>query len=276
MTAPLVRLVTFLIVSPALATDVLIDPHVDLAVNFRASLVGTATNPWRLTMRDGDRKHEYGGQRAGAGDPLEVVIRAGIEAQFAVPNDPEYAFLGAPGSPLWVLPESQEPGVVFLGLSAENKTSQTWTAHNVSANLLALGIPSGVLTGNQALLRLETFSGPGNLFVWQTDSFGSPQPRLFDTSDGLSAADGQVISPGNHAHFNWAFTAPGIYELGLRASGTLAAGAQFTQSELTTFRFEVIPEPGSAALLLSGLGALALRPRPGRPLNPPRGARRPS
>ena len=259
MTARWLLLLGTLTAATAFATDTLVDPHADLAVNFKASLVGTATNPWRLTVRDEDRKHEYGGQRAGAGDALEVVLRAGLEAQFPVPDDPAYSFLGTPGAPIWVLPQTQESDILYLGTSTENKSAQSWTAHNVLTSLLAVGIPAGSFVSNQITLRLESFTGPGNFFVWTTDSFGDPSPRVFDTSNGLSAADQRTFTPGNHVHFNWAFTAPGTYEIGLRASGTLTGGNQFTQSDLTTFRFEVIPEPGSAALAFAGLFFLSLR-----------------
>jgi len=257
---PILLLAGFLATS-APAAELLTTQHVDLAVNFQPTLVGTATNPWRLTARDEDTRREFGGQRAGIGDALQVILRAGLDAQFPIPDDADYSFLGTPGAPVWVLPQTQESGIPFLGVSTENKTAQSWSAFNVDSPLLARGIASGTFASNQVTLRLETFSGPGNFFVWSTDSFGTPLPRFFDTSNGLSAADGRPFTPANHSHFNWAFTAPGIYELGLRASGTLTAGAQFSQSELTTFRFEVIPEPGSAALLLAGLASLALRRR---------------
>jgi surface-anchored protein len=243
----------------ASALDLLVQQHADFGLNFNSALVGTGTNPWRLTVRDEDAKHEYGGQRAGFGDTEEVLLLASAEAEFEVPDDPEYAFLGAPGAPVWVLPQTQEPGILFLGFSAENKTAQMWRAHNVAANLLARGFASGVFLSNQITLRLETFSGPGNFSVFGIGSFGEVE-KVFDTSDGLSAADSRAFTPSNHTHFNWALTAPGDYSIGLRASGTLN-DATSTQSDLTTFRFRVVPEPSSALLLFAASALVAGRRR---------------
>lgn len=255
-------LLLFLAIAPAaLAVDVLVDPHVDLSINFRGSLIGTGTNPWRLTARDEDGKQEYGGQREGFADPLTVILHVPASAQFEVPDDPAYNFLGPAGAPIWVLPQVQEPGLLFLGFSTENKTSQSnWVAHNVSPDHLVRGIAPGTFLNNQITLRLESFSGPGDFSVFTTDSFGMPV-IAFRTDDGLSSADSRTFTPSNHVHFNWSFSEPGTYIIGLRASGTLAGGGDVSSSDITYFRFDVIPEPGTGALLAVVAGLFFARRR---------------
>lgn len=252
----LLLLFAFARVLPAAVLDV---QHADISVNFNASLMGSATNPWRLTVRDEDGRIEYGGRRVATPDQIQVVLDALEASKVEVPDDSRYAFLGPAGREVYILPQTQETGMLFLGTSSENKTAQAgWQGVGVQSNLLVRGFASGVFQSNRVNLRLETFSGPGAFFLYSTNSFGDPAV-FYDTANGLSLDDNRQMSPANHSHFNWAFTEPGEYTLGLRASATTAGGT-FTQSDVTEFTFNVIPEPSSVALLvLSGLALLRRR-----------------
>jgi surface-anchored protein len=94
----------------------------------------------------------------------------------------------------------------------------------------------------------------GQFSLWQ----GSVTPNFFmSTFDGISGADSYTfadLTAEDHAHFNWAFTEEGIYDLTFEISGT-HAGDGF-KSATATYTFSVIPEPSSA--LLGAFGALAL------------------
>jgi surface-anchored protein len=52
-------------------------------------------------------------------DPADVVFRVLPGAETTVPDDPAYAFLGQAGAPVWVLPEAQNPDLLWPGLSTE-------------------------------------------------------------------------------------------------------------------------------------------------------------
>ena len=239
--------------------------HVDISVNFSASLLGSATNPWRITARDEDARHEYGGVRVSSDDETLAVLYAFENSKVEVPNDSRYTFLGPVGSELYILPQTLEPDMLYLGLSSENKTSQTgWVGHGVEAGLLVRGFTTGTFQSNRVNLRLATFSGPGNFFLYSTNAFGDPT-IFYNTANGLALDDNRQLSPGNHSHFNWAFTEAGEYTFGLIASATTTTGGTFTESELTEFTFNVIPEPSSAAAL--ALSGLALLRRPFRSRN---------
>jgi surface-anchored protein len=80
-----------------------------------------------------------------------------------------------------------------------------------------------------------------------------------NTRDGISGDDWFEIGAGDHAHFNWAFSAMGTYTLTFEASGTLVEDSIFTSSGPVDFTVQVVPEPGVAALL--GLGGLLLLAR---------------
>jgi surface-anchored protein len=51
---------------------------------------------------------------------------------------------------------------------------------------------------------------------------------------------------------NWAFTAPGIYRVGLQAAGTLAAGNQAITSAIVVYHFEVVSPEVTLTLVSPG------------------------
>jgi surface-anchored protein/MYXO-CTERM domain-containing protein len=92
-------------------------------------------------------------------------------------------------------------------------------------------------------------------------SSGQPAAYLGSAS-GPASFD---LITGGHDHYNWGFTAPGIYELTFTVSGILT-GDTPPISDTAQFRFDVgaIPEPSATAALfgLVSLAAIALRRRP--------------
>jgi surface-anchored protein len=151
-----------------------------------------------------------------------AVFVASPASRITVSEDPAFAFLGAPGAAVWILPQNEEEEILFLALAAED-------------------IPSGLFQNDRVRMTLKEFEGPGDLFLYQTDAFGQPSFH-FDTSDGLSEQDHRDLTAGEHYHMNWAFTAPGVYTLGLQASGVLASTGEPIASSITHFTFEVVGE----------------------------------
>ncbi|MBL9128894.1 MAG: choice-of-anchor M domain-containing protein [Verrucomicrobiales bacterium] len=169
--------------------------------------------------------------------PADAVLRIGPKGELAggVPSTPSATgFFGAAGSPLWILPKTEDPDLPFLGIGAEEMTADDWT---------------GALT-----LRLEDVRGPGNVFVWDVGAFGELQPK-FNSRDGVSASDALSVEAGSHAHYFWAFSSPGDYEVVVSASGQHKVDGAVA-SEPVAYRFQVVPEPGTGSLAL--LGALGL------------------
>jgi surface-anchored protein len=168
--------------------------------------------------------------------PDEVILEVGAAAQTGVPADPSFSFLGNPGDPLWVLPKSENPELLFLGIGAEELDPADWT---------------GGIT-----LSLESVAGPGEFTIWDTDLFGAPLLKM-NSGDGIDSLDNLEVIPGSHAHFFYGFSAPGDYSVTFEASGLFEGLA--TASGPVTYQFSVIPEPGATALLLLGLGGIAVR-----------------
>jgi surface-anchored protein len=216
--------------TPRLTTE-----HVDIAIGFSG---GT----WDLHLHDEDNNLEI--------EPDEAVLFAGPAALRSRPAGSQFDFLGVPaGSNIWVLPQGQNPLLLFLGIAGEE-------------------IAPGIFQNNQVTLSLVAVNGPGQFSVWQTDAFGDPVVRMA-TANGITAGDSLPVAVGGHDHYNFGFTARGLYEVQFEAFGTLAATGARSASGPVTYYFEVdplpassaAPEPASLLLLTAGIGAAGLARR---------------
>ncbi len=258
MIKPLIPFLLLIAAAPAQTT--LTTGDVELSVNFASSLVGTATNPWLLTMRDGVAQNEYAGARAGTSDPERVILSAGLNGRVAVPDDDRYGFLGPAGTAVWILPEATDDTIITPGVSTENLPAAGWQGTGVSSDFLGKGVPANAFLSSRIALTLTAFTGSGNFFLYRTNGFRDPH-LSFRTDDAFAASDARNFNAATHTHFNWAFTAPGGYYLGFRASGSLVGAGQFTESDVTTFHIQIVPEPGVSVLLLWSLVTAGLRRR---------------
>lgn len=206
---------------PATAQTILSTEHVDIGVNHE-------DGAWDLHLHDETNDIEY--------EPGDAILQVNGAAQSTVSSNPLFSFLGAPGSDLWLLPNTQTPGLLFLGFGAEE-------------------LQSGVFVNDSFSLRLTDVSGPGQFAVFDFNPLGEPQV-LMNSADGFSASDVFNGVPGSHSDVNWAFSAPGVYSVSFEASGTLADGNVFTSSGPVTYTFQVVPEPGTWALMGIGLAGL--------------------
>ncbi|NBQ26271.1 MAG: hypothetical protein EBU26_18830, partial [Verrucomicrobia bacterium] len=105
-----------------------------------------------------------------------------------------------------------------------------------------LGLPGDaiyVLPQDEREGVLYFVNGPGDVFLYATDAFGSPT-KYFDSADGIGSEDVFPVSVGGHAHQNWAFSAAGRYEVVLQANGVQAGSGQALSSEAVSFTFEVL------------------------------------
>ncbi len=84
------------------------------------------------------------------------------------------------------------------------------------------------------------------------DELGSPIVR-YETIEGNFSEDWSVWG---HDHWHWGFSEQGDYSLVFDFAGEFAGGG-FSEMGSTTVDFQVIPEPGTVALLL-GLGAFGV------------------
>lgn len=143
-------------------------------------------------------------------DPSDVVLQALPESETAVPDDERFSFLGEPGAPVWVLPQTQNPDLLFAGLSAED-------------------VAPGATEGDIVRFELIDLQGPGDFSVFDVDANGAPVIR-FDSGDG--EPDVTEISAGSHVHTNWAFEAPGDYVATIEVSTILVDGTEISSGPL--------------------------------------------
>ncbi|HYF37798.1 MAG TPA: choice-of-anchor M domain-containing protein, partial [Prosthecobacter sp.] len=151
-------------------------------------------------------------------DPDEMIFNVEEATRTMVSSAPEYAFLGAAGSHVWIAPE-QNPGAAILwpGISTEE-------------------VAAGAVDGDQVTLRLESVTGPGTLHIYQTEA-GSPIRRLSSTGTDYRA---WTLSTSDHLHANWAFSAAGTYALTFSA-GALVDGVPVTAMQTYTFIVGNVP-----------------------------------
>ena len=182
--------------------------HVDLWVEYREDM-----GPHRLRLWIVD--HDRGLRHA----PPEARLVVAEMARMELPGD--YPPLGQAGESLWILPQSQDPRLLYLG----------WNAAGVAAG----AFPNGVT------VRLESVDGPGHFLLWQAAMHEIAV--AMNSRDGADETDRVVLPPGSHSHWNFGFTAPGRYEVTFVAEAVAGDGITRETSPPTVVYFEVEPIP---------------------------------
>lgn len=156
--------------------------HADLAVHYEGGA-------FEAHVHDEDAEREY--------EPEEVTIFVRNSAKAVVPSNPAFSFLGSPGSTVWILPQTEDPTLPHLGYSTEDLVAADWV-------------------GGQITWSLVDVDGPGAFALYTTDGFGDPT-LIFDSDDPAPNTENLPIP--DHKHANWAFRAPGHYEVTVEYTG---------------------------------------------------------
>lgn len=165
------------------------------------------------------------------------VRKAGLSGRPVFP-DHAYDFLGAKGTPVWVLPQNQTDGLVWPGFSTERMPTEDY--------------PDGVN------LTLTPISAPGKGAWWAFTAGLSNDVTML----GSSEKPHEIVNKAPaHIHNNWVFTKPGRYVIGVSASGKNASGQFNVTQKKMTF---VVGDEAATALPTPGGDAAT----PGRPAEP--------
>ena len=155
----------------------------------------------------------------GAGDALLPVVAA---AKGSRPAGSQYDFIGvASGASYWELPETQNVSLLFLSIGTEELNAADF-ASTITWSLVGV-------TGTGA------GAAPGFFSVWKESG---ELNALMSTSPGAGTPNSLVVAAGGHYHFNYGFTAPGLYNVEFSATATLAealGGGQVTGSAIYSF-----------------------------------------
>ncbi len=180
--------------------------HIDVLIRY----VPESTNRLELAVRDSTADRVYATN--------EVVIRSAAPARLTLPAGTPF---GEEGESIWVLPQSQDPALPYLGFATD-------------------GVPLGVYEG-ALRYRLRRVEGPGEFFLWQA-GMGGINVQM-STVDGIGEGDEAVLAAGGHAHYNWGFTQPGMYCVTLQAVGRRVGVSTNDMSVETPITFYIEPMP---------------------------------
>jgi surface-anchored protein len=233
LSTPIALLAAGFVAAPTLATTEIDSGHWDLEVETEfGDPASSVVDEVELKLKNKD----FGSGDFPTIEELEPDEGILVPGNFRIQSGP----LGgiADGSPVWFVPEVQDPTTLWLGLGSEETGA-------------------GVLVNDTYTLDLVAFSGPGNFVASQAGVGG---PTIFvDTADGL-AGDQLFASAVGDNHYEYAFDTEGVYELTFTASGTLTqqyGGGDVSATATYTF---LIPEPATASVLaLAGLFGLRRR-----------------
>jgi putative ABC transporter-associated repeat protein len=140
-----------------------------------------------------------------------------------------YGQIGAAGSSVWQVPQTQKSGLIWLGWSTE---------------ALNAGNVQGPVTW-----KINKVSGPGTMKVYLSGAFGGIQSMIFNNGGSYA------IPLGVHAHANWAFSKQGIYRIKMTQTATLANGKVSSDTETLTIAVgDVNPAKAGSG---SGCGAIS-------------------
>ena len=170
-----------------------------------------ATGKWKMQIHDDTGSVSYWRM------PSDAVIQVNSKSIIDMPSGSTYSFIGEqPGTPLWVIPQTQNPDVVWVGWN----TQEPGVLEQLSKGMT---------------LQLDGIEGPGDLDVYlESGNLGAPQVIW---SSKKAYPQTSWIEVNAHTHVNWVFHKEGIYKVKLSLNGTLKNGQ--TVSDTDTLRFAV-------------------------------------
>jgi putative ABC transporter-associated repeat protein len=170
-----------------------------------------ATGKWKIQIHDDTGDVSYWRM------PSDVVMHVNDKAIMPMPSGDTYSFIGEqPGTPLWVIPQTQNPDVVWVGWNTQEPRVMDQLQRGMT-------------------LSLDGVQGPGDLDVYlENGNMGAPQ---LVWTNKKPYPQNSWIEVNAHTHVNWIFHKQGVYKVKITASGDLKNGQHVSDTD--TLRFAV-------------------------------------
>ncbi|MFV8381556.1 choice-of-anchor M domain-containing protein [Corynebacterium hindlerae] len=145
----------------------------------------------------------------------DVVFPVGDNALTTLPEGDEFDFTGASGGEdVWVVPQTEVPGVVWLGWNTQHPSVVELADRGVTMNYL----------GHQ---------GPGQYTLFlQAGGFAKPQQLFTSASDTQQSMWAEI---NTHTHANWVFTEPGVHQVALELVVQQVDGTEMRDTKILKF-----------------------------------------
>jgi len=171
-------------------------------------------------------------------EPGDVILQVKNSAYASTSGLPT-AITDILGANAWILPADLEQAAALGVLEAGVKRVGFPNTTAVTYTMLSAGA-----------------SNPGNFVLYSV----SNAIRLSATGGTVGTSSFSVTTTG-HVHYNWGFSAPGIYEFTMQASYT-DPDAGVLQSPAEVYTFQVVPEPSTWAMAgTAAIGVMLLARR---------------
>lgn len=206
-------------VHPSPAVTTFSSGHVDIfEVHY-----DSAVDPVEFSLHVHD--HETGDHFA----PADVILQVNESTLFSSPA----GLASILGASAYILPSSQESDMLYGGVSADG--------------------PTGIFQNNRFSVRMISAgsANPGNFVMYRFTGGGALQVGLQAIGSTLAVSEFS-IPMGGHEHWNWGFSAPGVYTFEFQGLGVKNADLSILDTPVELFTFQVIPEPSPGTLLVLG------------------------
>ncbi len=196
--------------------------HASMPLTLRFGLEADFANSTRVENVHADMDVPYtgGGTFASLLDPdnasalptTQSHAYAGTLGRRTMPSNTNFSFIGGtPGSTIWIMPQNFSAGQIYLGLAAETMSPGALSELELWNPGDARG---GANNANRWIeVRLLDVRGPGHFSMWFAQSSTNVTRFMSTFNGGIDASDVAYVNGGGHLHYNWGFTAPGLYEV---------------------------------------------------------------
>ncbi|WP_165216726.1 choice-of-anchor M domain-containing protein [Schaalia sp. ZJ1691] len=139
-------------------------------------------------------------------DLNHLVMKVNDHGLLDAPTQTPYEFLGGKeGEKWWIIPQTENPGVVWLGWNTQDPQATQRMSRG-------------------ATMSIGHIDGPGKAWLFLQDgTFGEPRVLVDAT---VTTPQDVWVDVNTHVHANWVFTQPGVYVAPIRICADMQDGSR--------------------------------------------------